>query len=60
MGPRWTGVARTECTAVPHQRAARRCWSSPVLTGDGVGGQADRGGAREVLTGAWERGDEVR
>jgi hypothetical protein len=53
-------VARTECTAVPHQRAARRCWSSPVLTGDGVGGQADRGGAREVLTGAWERGDEVR
>jgi hypothetical protein len=30
---------------------ARGRWSSPVLTGDGGGGRAGRGGAREVLTG---------
>jgi hypothetical protein len=30
----------------------RRRWSSPVLTGDGGGGRAGRGSAREVLTGA--------
>jgi hypothetical protein len=46
-GPWWTGVARTEGAVAPRGR-----WSSPVLTGDGGGGRAGRGGAREVLTGA--------
>jgi hypothetical protein len=36
---------------VPRRRAARGRWSSPVLTGNGRGGRAGRGGAREVLTG---------
>jgi hypothetical protein len=36
---------------VPHRRAARERWSSPVLTGNGGGGLDGRGGAREVLTG---------
>jgi hypothetical protein len=35
------------------QRAACGRWSLPVLTGDGGGGRAGRGTAREVLTGAW-------
>jgi hypothetical protein len=33
------------------QRAAHGRWSSPMLTGDGGGGRAGRGGARVVLTG---------
>jgi hypothetical protein len=37
--------------AAPHRRAARGRYSSPVLAGEGGGGQAGRGGAREVLTG---------
>jgi hypothetical protein len=51
-GPRWTGVAQTEGVAAPRRRTARGRWSSPLLTGDGGGGRAGRGGAREVLTGA--------
>jgi hypothetical protein len=35
---------------VPRRRAARGRWSSPVLAGDGGGGQVSRGSAREVLT----------
>jgi hypothetical protein len=41
----------TEGAVVPRRRAARGRWSSPVLTGDGGGGRAGPGGAREVLTG---------
>jgi hypothetical protein len=44
-------VVRTEGATVPHRRVVHGRWSSPVLTSDGGGGQAGRGGAREVLTG---------
>jgi hypothetical protein len=40
LGPRWTGVARTEGAAAPHRCTARGHWSSPVLTGDGGEGRA--------------------
>jgi hypothetical protein len=42
---RWT-VDRGHGVASP----TREHWSSPVLAGDGEGGRAGRGGAREVLT----------
>jgi hypothetical protein len=42
---------QTEGAVAPHRRAAHGRGSSPVLTGDGGGGRAGRGGAREVLTG---------
>jgi hypothetical protein len=51
-GPRWTRVVRTEGATASHRRAAHERWSSSVLTGDGGGGRAGRGGARELLTGA--------
>jgi hypothetical protein len=44
------GGPQTEGTVAPRRRAARKRWSSPVLTSDGGGGRAGRGGAREVLT----------
>jgi hypothetical protein len=53
-GP-WTepvhGGPRTEGTAAPRRHVTRGRWRSLVLAGDGGGGRAGRGGAREVLTG---------
>jgi hypothetical protein len=49
MSP-WTGGAPG--STVDRGGVDRGRWSSPVLTGDGGGGRASRGGAREVLTGA--------
>jgi hypothetical protein len=48
---------RQHRSTVDRGQRARQCagagarWSSPVLADDGGGGRADRGGAREVLTG---------
>jgi hypothetical protein len=44
-------VDRVHDAVAPRRRAAHGRWSSPVLAGDGGGGRAGRGGAKEVLTG---------